>query len=89
MMIPAQDYRRTKIVTPAKLHQGLDNVVYGLVGKYRVLPDRFRKYRMRAEAILEKSKVMRNVADRRISSRLAELAEKFRRIEKTSDDNSG
>lgn len=86
MMIPAQDYRRTKIVTPAKLHQGLDNVVYGLVGKYRVLPDRFRKYRMRAEAILEKSKAMRNVADRRISSRLTELAEKFRRIEKTSDD---
>ena len=32
MNLPAQEYRRTRIVIPEKLHQGLDRLVYAMVG---------------------------------------------------------
>ncbi len=35
MILPTQDYRRTQIVIPEKLHQGLDRVVYATVGRYQ------------------------------------------------------
>ncbi len=85
MMLPAHDYRRTRIVTPEKLHQGLDGAVYGLVGRYRRFPARRRKYRARAEAISEKSLSLRNLSDRRLRSRIEDVAGEFRRVGKTSD----
>jgi len=35
LILPTQDYRRTQIVIPEKMHQGLDRVVYATVGRYR------------------------------------------------------
>ncbi len=82
MMIPAQDYRRTWIQPPAKLHQGLDGVVHGLVGRYKRLSTKADRYRGRAHAVAHKSGQWRNVSDRRLKERLAEVAGHFRRIAK-------
>jgi preprotein translocase subunit SecA len=85
MMLPAYDYRRTRIQTPAKLHQGLDGFVYGLIGQYRRVPRRCRSYRTRAEAISDQAMAWRNRSDRRVKDRLEQLAERFRRVERELD----
>ena len=85
MILPAHDYRRTRIQTPATLHQGLDGFVYGLVGQYKRIPTRSRGYRARAEAICAKAMELRNVSDRRVRDRMQGLAGRFRRVEKNLD----
>ena len=82
MMVPAHDYRRTRIQTPDTLHQGLDGFVYGLVGRCKRVPSRSRSYRARAEVVSEQAMKWRNVSDRRLKDRLQALAERFRRVEK-------
>lgn len=85
MMLPAHDYRSTQIVTPEKLHQGLDGMVYDLLGRYRRFPARRRRYRARAEDISEASRKLVNLSDRRLRSRLEDLAGEFRRVGRTPD----
>jgi preprotein translocase subunit SecA len=85
MMLPARDYRRTWIQKPAKLQQGLDGFVYGLVGRCRRVPSRARAYQSRAGAVSEEAGQWRNVADRRLKDRLQDLAARFKRMGKGSD----
>ncbi|HDR14422.1 MAG TPA: prepilin peptidase, partial [Desulfobacteraceae bacterium] len=80
LMLPTHDYRRTQIITPEKLHQGLDGMVYGLVGQYKRFPLRRRRYRRRAEEISGKSLELRNISDRRLRNRMEDLAGEFRRV---------
>lgn len=85
MMIPAYDYRRTQVVTPGKLHQGLDGLVYGLVGAYQRFSHNSRKFNTRATGIVGASGKFRTLSDRRIRVRLEELAEAFRRVGQPPD----
>ena len=53
MILPSQDYRRTHIQMPDKLHKGLDGAVHGLVGLYRRRPGLGRSLKQQAEEISE------------------------------------
>jgi preprotein translocase subunit SecA len=82
LILPTYDYRRTKIVDPAKLHQGLDSAVYGLVGNYRRLSRFGRSLQSEAEEISEMASKLRLVSDRILRSRLRGMQDRFRRQER-------
>jgi preprotein translocase subunit SecA len=82
LISPTYDYRRTKIVDPAKLHQGLDGVVYGFVGNYRRLSRFGQALQTEAEKISEMASKLRLVSDRILRSRLRGMQARFRRQEK-------
>jgi preprotein translocase subunit SecA len=77
--LPTQDYRRTRIVMPDKLHQGLDRMVYGMVGSYHRRRGIGRDLRSQAEKIAEMAGEFRNVSDRRLRERLQDLKAMFYR----------
>jgi len=79
MILPTNDYRRTKIVDPSELHEGLDGVVHGLVGNYRRLSRFGRTLLTEAEKISEAASKLRLVSDRMLRSRLQGLRIRFRR----------
>jgi preprotein translocase subunit SecA len=77
--LPAQEYRRTRIVIPEKLHQGLDRVVYSLVGRYQRHKGRVRTLEAEAASIVEEAAQLRQVSERRLRERLRELQAHFYR----------
>jgi len=79
LILPAQDYRRTHIVPPDKLHQGLDNLVHGLVGRFRRQAGIGRSLERESERISEEARNLIHVSDRRLRDRLGELRTRFRR----------
>ena len=82
LILPTQDYRRTQIVVPAKLHQGSDGVVHGIVGRYRRRSRLGQSLRDEAEKISEMAFQLRRVSDRILRSRLAGMQSRFRRQKK-------
>jgi len=78
-MLPAQDYRRTHIPKPEKLHQGLDGFVHGLVGWYRRRSGIGGSLQREAERIHDMAGDLRRMSDSRLRERLADLAGRFRR----------
>jgi preprotein translocase subunit SecA len=80
--LPTYDYRRTKILDPEKLHEGLDGAVYGMVGRYRRLSRFGRMLQSEAEQISEMASKLRLVSDRILRSRLRGMQARFRRQEK-------
>ena len=82
MILPTQDYRRTHIVTPEKLHQGLDGVVHGLVGLYHRRAGIRRSLNREAERISEMARKLIHVSDSRMRKRIEEMMARFRRQEK-------
>ena len=82
MILPTQDYRRTHIVIPDKLHRGLDGAVHGLVGLYHRRHGIGRSLKREAEKISETARGLRHVSDRRLRERLDEIRTSFRRQEK-------
>ncbi len=79
LILPTQDYWRTHVVVPGKVHQGLDRVAYALAGHYRRRPRILRALRNEAEQIAEKALGLRHVSDRRLRERLDEMQTRFRR----------
>jgi preprotein translocase subunit SecA len=79
LILPAEDYRRTHIMTPGKLHQGLDAVVHGLAGWRRRRETVGRSLKEEAEKISERAEGLAHVSDRRLRERLVELQHQFRR----------
>ncbi|MBW1860845.1 MAG: prepilin peptidase [Deltaproteobacteria bacterium] len=79
MSLPSEDYRRTRIVIPEKLHQGLDGFVHGLVGRYNRRASIGRVLKREAEKISETARGLIHVSDRRIRERLQEMQIQFRR----------
>jgi preprotein translocase subunit SecA len=79
MNLPAQEYRRTRIVIPEKLHQGLDRVVYSLVGNYQRRRGQARYLAAEAAAIVDQAAKLRHISERRLRDRLGELQTHFYR----------
>jgi preprotein translocase subunit SecA len=79
LILPSQDYRRTHIVTPDKLHRGLDGVVHGLIGWVRRRGRITRSFKEEAGKISEKSKDLRHLSDRRLRERLEDMKTGFQR----------
>ena len=85
MILPAEEYRRTRIVVPEKLHQGLDGVIYGLLGRRRRRGALRRSLAGEAEKIHEAAKVYRHDSDRRLREKLDSLRIRFRRQERSCE----
>lgn len=85
MIFPTDDYRRTHIVIPDKLHQGLDRTLHGLIGWYRRRSSTVRSLRKAAEKISNMAQDFRHVSDRRLRKRLHELQNQFYRYPKGGD----
>jgi preprotein translocase subunit SecA len=79
LILPTQDYRRTQIVIPEKLHQGLDRVVYATVGRYQRRKRIGLTLMQTAEKITEMARDLRHVADGRLRGRLRDLQTRFYR----------
>ena len=86
MILPAEEYRRTHIMVPEKLHRGLDSVVYGLLGRYHRRGALGRSLKEEAEKIHEASKGHRHASDRRLREKLDSLRIRFRRQERECED---
>ncbi len=82
MIVPSQDYRRTQIVAPEELNEGLDSLVNGVVGWYRRLPGFGRSLREDADKVADKVVSLRKLSDRRIRNNLNEYRMRFRRQER-------
>jgi preprotein translocase subunit SecA len=79
LIVPTQDYRRTHIVIPEKLHQGMDAVVHGIAGWYRRRPSVGPLLEREAARISEMARGLLHLSDRRLRDRLADVRIQFRR----------
>ena len=82
MILPAEEYRRTHIEVPEKLHRGLDSVVYGMLGWVHRRGAITRSLKEEAEKIHEAAKAHRHTSDRRLRESLDALRIRFRRQER-------
>ncbi|MFC1534945.1 helicase-related protein [Thermodesulfobacteriota bacterium] len=82
MSLPSEDYHRTRIVMPEKLHKGLDGFVHGMVGRYQRRAGIGRTLKKEGERISEMARDLIHVSDRRMKDRLQEMKTRFRRQEK-------
>ena len=78
MILPTQDYRRTHLETPDRLHQGLDALVHGLAGWHRRATVG-RSLTRETEEIRRMADGLVHLSDRRLRDRLAEAQTHFRR----------
>lgn len=79
MIIPAQDYHRTRIVIPEKLHKGMDALVHGVAGWRRRRPSVARSMQEEAEKISEVARSLEHISDHRLRERLLDIRTQFRR----------
>ena len=84
-MLPSEDYRRTHVVDPAPLHQGLDSALHGIIGRYRRWTLKGRTLENEAERIHDQAGELRRLSDRRLRENLQEMAARFRRQMKNVD----
>lgn len=82
MILPAQDYQRTHIVVPAKLHKGLDGMAHVVVGQYYRRSRIGRTLKDEAERISERADELRGLSDRRLRTSLQDMQAQFRRQKK-------
>jgi preprotein translocase subunit SecA len=86
LILPAEDYRRTHIVTPGKLHQGADAIMHELAGWYQRRAAVGRALKQESEKISETAQGLFHVSDRRLRERLSEIQLRFRRQDKGYED---
>lgn len=79
MILPTQDYRLTQIIMPEKLHQGLDQAAYAMVGWHRRRSGIVRLLAQEAQKILDMAKKFRHESDKRLKEGLVEMQTHFRR----------
>jgi len=79
LILPTQEYRRTRIVIPEKMHRGLDHAVYALVGCYQRWTHTARFLKKEAQKISDMAWELRHVADGRLRERLQDLRTQFYR----------
>jgi preprotein translocase subunit SecA len=79
LILPTQDYRRTHIVIPEKLYQGMDAVLHGIAGWYRRRPNLGPFLEREAARISEMARGLVLLSDRRLRDRLANIQTQFRR----------
>jgi preprotein translocase subunit SecA len=86
LIFPAEEYRRTHVVTPEKLHQGLDGLAHGIAGRFHRRKSIGAFFRREADRISEKAQGLRHVTDRRLREQLRTRQEQFRRKTRGSRD---
>ena len=79
MSLPAEDYRRTRVLMPEKLHKGLDSFAHGLEGRYHRRKRIRAFFKREADRISEKAQGLRQTADGRLREQLRDLQAHFRR----------
>jgi len=85
LILPTQDYRRTHLVTPDKLHRGLDNLAHGFVGRFRRRAGIGRSFERESDRISTQARDLKHVSDRRLRKRLEALRIRFRRQARDCD----
>ena len=73
MRLPTEDYRRTQLIKPDKLHKGLDSVVHAVVG-------RIHRRGQRLERILVDARDISHAADKLRGISSEELKKNFRQM---------
>ena len=79
MILPTQDYRKTRIRTLPKVHQGLDGMAHGIVGGWKRLFPAGAAMARQAEKIHDDALQLKHFSDRRLRDRLEEFENLFRR----------
>ncbi len=79
MKTPAEDFRRTHIIKPEKLHTGLDAFVNAAVGLYRRRNSILRKILNDGEQICNRSQTLRSISDKELGKRLKNMRVLVRR----------
>ncbi|MDX1763069.1 MAG: hypothetical protein R3231_01980, partial [bacterium] len=79
MILPVRDYRATRIVVPDKLHEGLDRIAHGAIGRHWGRASVLKDMRQNAEQIFERSLELTAVTDGKLGARLREIQACFRR----------
>jgi len=79
LILPSQDYRRTHLVPPDKLHRGLDSLAHSFVGRFRRRAGIGRFLQRESEKISTQAREFRYISDRRLRQRLETLQTHFRR----------
>jgi preprotein translocase subunit SecA len=79
VILPAADYRKTRINDPRKLHKGLDAVVYGFLGTYQRRAALRLDLLKEAETIHDQSERLKTLASKELESRLRSFKNLFRR----------
>ncbi len=79
LILPASDYRATRIVVPGKLHTGLDRMANGAIGRHRGRARVLKEMHQDAEQIFERSLELTHVAEGKLRARLREIQACFRR----------
>ncbi len=85
MRVPSQDYHRTRIVIPEKLHQGMDALIHGFEGWNKRRPSVARLLKADADKISEDARKLVYLSDSRLRGNLGELQTEFRRRGKEVD----
>lgn len=86
MITPTIDYRKTHFKTPSKLHKGLDDLVYGMIGRVRQRSMLGAELLKKAERISDEAGKMRHLSDRLMNDRLSAMQDRFRRQGRGYDD---
>jgi preprotein translocase subunit SecA len=86
LILPTEDYRRTHIVTPGRLHRGLDSMLYGIIGRHRRRLGIVRTLERKAEEIIGLAEGLIHVSDRRLRERIEEMRIQFYRQAKGHED---
>ena len=86
VILPTEDYRRTTLKKPEKLHQGMDGLMHGLIGWTRRRSRLAKTLAQDAQRISDKSKTLGNLSDRRLRNQLADVQTCFRRQFRGYDD---
>jgi preprotein translocase subunit SecA len=79
LILPIQEYRRTHIVSPEELNQGLDGLVHGQIGRYHRRGSISRSFKKEALKISENALKLQHTSDRRLRERLGDIQDQFRR----------
>lgn len=79
MRLPSSDDRVTRVVTPAKLPQGLDRHVHGAIGRWRRREHILQQLQRQSQQIAEASLRHRHSSDAALRQELEPLRERFRR----------
>lgn len=84
--LPAQDYRRTQIVVPEKLHTGLDGLVNAGIGRYKRRSSVLEELTREAKKVKELSSTYVHISEGRLRETLGQCRTHFRRKLEVSQD---
>lgn len=86
MISPTLDYRKTHFRVPPKLHKGLDDLAYGIIGKFRQRSVFGSILLEKAARIHDAAGGLRHLSDSRMNEKITAIRERFRAQGRGYDD---